>query len=304
MSDSQDPTPNTAPGATPTQAATALAPKRRDRTWMGLVALVLVMAVAAESLRRADNTKPVDWLNEELTYIPSGNMLKPMALDFDEVVADLIWIRGMIYFADAYLTGKSYKWLGHIIDVVTTLNPRLHQAYEFAGVVLTKEKAELPKTLRILERGIGEFQNDWKLRLYAAMGQLALDSNYNRAAEILKPIADQEDVPGHIKTMCARLIDKGGNRRVALAFLVDRYLESSNPISRELFTEKLLKLYEWDSPPTVAERKRMIKKILREAEVEPMAEFMALELLADYLNGGEMNEKNRNLMQLLGENVP
>ena len=175
-----------------------------------------------------------------------------MVLDFDEAVADLIWIQGMIYFADAYLNGKSYKWMGHIIDVVTTLNPRLHQAYEFAGVVLTKEKRELPKTLRILDRGIGEFPNDWRLRLYAAMGQIALDSNYSRAAELLRPVADQEDVPGHIKTMCATLLDKGGSRKLALAFLVDRYLETDNPISRELFLEKILKLYPSERMPAPA----------------------------------------------------
>jgi hypothetical protein len=216
-------------------------------------------------------------------------------------VADLLWIRGMIYFADAYLTGKSYKWLGHIIDVVTTLNPRLHQAYEFAGVVLTKEKAELPKTLRILDRGIGEFQNDWRLRLYAAMSQLAYDSNYTRAAELLRPIADQEEVPGHIKTMCATLLDKGGNRRVALAFLVDRYLETRNPISRELFLEKIMKLYSGPKSRPREDALRVMKKVLREAEVEPMAEFMALEVLSEYMKGEELTEGTRKLLQMIGE---
>lgn len=290
--------------ATPPTAAPA-APARtarpRDMTWLGLVIMVFLLAVGAITVRKADDTKPKDWLESQLTYIPSGNMLKPMALDMDEAVADLIWIRGMLYFADAYLTGKSYKWMGHIVDVVTTLNPRLHQAYEFAGVVLTKEKSELPKTLKILNRGIDQFQNDWRLRLYTAMAQVTFDSNYTHAAELLRPVADQEDVPGHIKTMCATLLNKGGNRHVALAFLVDRYLETGNPISRELFVDKILKLYP-DTVRSVAARKRVIAKALHEAEVEPMAEFMALELLSDYLKGGPMRPSSEKLLNLLGEN--
>jgi hypothetical protein len=280
--------------------STAPAP-RRDRTWLGLAVLALLIGVGAFSLHRADDTKPKDWLDDQLTYVPSGKMLKPMALDYDEAVADLIWIRGMMYFADAYLTGKSYKWLGHIIDVVTTLNPRLHQAYEFAGVVLTKEKAELPKTLRILDRGIGEFQNDWKLRLYAAMGHLTLDSNYTKAADLLKPIADQEEVPDHIKAMSARLIGKGGDRRLALAFLIDRYLETDNPISHELFVARMIKLFPEAGSRSEEDKKRVIRKVMQEAKVEPLAELLGIEFLMEYLPGTELSPKHQKLLKLLGE---
>lgn len=277
------------------------AARRADPTWAGLAVLVLLLAAGSWFLKKTDESKPKDWLDDRLTYVPSGKLLKPMVLDMDEAVADLLWIRGMIYFADAYLNQRSYKWLGHIIDVVTTLNPRLHQAYEFAGVVLTKEKSELPKTLRILDRGIGEFRQDWKLRLYAAIGQLAYDSNYARAAELLRPVATQEDVPGHIKTMCATLMDKGGNRRVALAFLVDRYLETDNPISREMFLEKIMKMYTDDRMPSREDALRVMKKVLHEAEVEPLAEYLALEVISEYMKGDSLSAKTRHLLKLIGE---
>lgn len=275
--------------------------RRLDPTWAGLLILVLLFAAGSWTLGKSDAAKPADWLDDRLTYVPSGRFLKPMVLDMDEAVAGLLWVRGMIYFADAYLNQRSYKWLGHIIDVVTTLNPRFHQAYEFAGVVLTKEKSEIPKTLRVLDRGIGEFPRDWKLRLYAAMAQLAHDSDYVRAAELLEPVTTEEDVPGHIKTMCASLLDKGGNRRLALAFLVDRYLETRTPISRELFLEKMLKLYAGGNLPPREDCLRVLKKVLREAEVEPMAEFMALEVISEYLKGEPMSEKTRELLKMLDE---
>lgn len=279
----------------------APAPRGRGRAWIGLLVLALLIGAGSYSLRRADAAKPADWLDDRLTYVPSGKFLKPMVMDLDEAVADLIWIRGMIYFADAYLTGKSYRWLGHIIDVVTTLNPRLHQAYEFAGVVLTKEKHELPKTLRILERGIAQFENDWRLRLYAAMAQVAHDSDYARAAELLKPVTGQEDVPGHIKTMCATLLNKSGNRRLALAFMVDRYLETDNPISRELFVAKILKLYPESEGIPEEDRKRVIGKAMQEAQLEPMAEVIALEVISGYLQGRPVEPKIAKLLELLGE---
>lgn len=277
--------------------------RTRPRAWIGFLALALLIVAGSWSLRKADATKPKDWLDDRLTYVPSGKFLKPMVLDYDEAVADLLWIQAMMYFADAYLTGKSYKWLGHMLDVVTTLNPHLHQAYEFAGSVLTKEKPELPKTLRILDRGIGRFPDDWRLRLYAAMAQISLDSNYTRASELLAPVASQEEVPAHIKTLCATLMHKGGNERLAMAFLVDRYLENDNPISRELFLKKMDKIFPAadTSAAAAGKRREVATKVLREAEIEPLAEHMAIEVLFEYYRGLPLSGKVAHLLKLIGE---
>jgi hypothetical protein len=274
--------------------------KPRDMTWLGILVLAGLIVSAGWFLRRADASKPKDWLDDQLTYIPSGNMLKPMVLDQEPVVADLLWVRAMIYFADAYLNERSHKWLGHIVDVVTTLNPRLYQAYEFAGVVMAKEKRELPKTLPILERGVAEFPKDWRLRLYAAMGHIANDSDHVRAAEILEPIALEKDVPDHIRTLAATFLDRGGSRPMALAFLMERYVRSDNPIQREIFLERMLKLY--PSPPSLPDetRRRVARKVLQEAEVEPMVEQVALGVLGEYL-AGQPSQQTLKLLKLLGE---
>ncbi|MEO6094172.1 MAG: hypothetical protein ABIW76_00335, partial [Fibrobacteria bacterium] len=226
----------------------------KDLTWIGILSIVLLLGSAAWFLEKADASKPRDWNQDRLTYLPSGKFLKPIVMDLDEAVGDLLWIKAMIYFADAYMQGKGYGWLGHMLDIVTTLNPHMHQAYEFGGVVLTKEKSQLPKTMRLLNRGIEVYPKDWRLRVYAAMAQLALDSNYTRAAEYLEPVTLDKEVPDHIRTMCATLLSKGGGRRVALAFLVNSYLRSDNTINREIFIEKILKLYP-GRPEEVAKRK-------------------------------------------------
>ena len=258
----------------------------------------MLLAASAWLVNRADQSKPPDWNQDRLTYLPSGEFLKPMAMDLDEAVAALLWVRGMIYFADAYLEGKSYRWMGHILDVVTTLNPYFRPAYEFAGVVLTKEKWELPKTLRLLDRGIETYPKDWKIRLYASLARLEMDSNYTLAAKYLEPIALEKDVPDHIRTLCASLLSKGGGRRMALAFLVNSYVRSENPIHQEIFLEKILKLYERSRPGRDAVRKETLKQVLHEAKVEPMAEMIALGVLHEYLTDS-LSQQSRHLLKLL-----
>ncbi len=269
----------------------------RDRTWIGIVALVALFAISVWLIRKTDNTKPSDWNESRLTYLPSGKILKPMAMDLDEAVADMIWIDGMIYFADAYLGKKTYQWLWHFLDIVTILNPRFYQAYEFGGVVLTKEKSELPKTLYLLDRGIAEFPTDWRLRVYAAMAQLSLDSNYVKSAEYLKPIALVPDIPNHIRTLAAALLSKGGGQRMALAFLVDCYVRSENQINREIFVNRILRLYP-GKPEEESHRRDLVEKVLHEVKVTPDVLMLGLGVIHEYLSG-DVSPQTQKLINLL-----
>jgi hypothetical protein len=283
------------------QASSTLAAQTRgrlhDRTWLGLFLLPLLLLASAWLVGRADQVKPADWNEDRLTYIPSGKLLKPMVLDFDEAAADILWIDAMIYFADAYLSGKSYTWLGHMLDIVTQLNPRFYQAYEFGGVTLTKDKTQAPQALRLLERGIGEFPKDWKLRLYAAMTRLGHDSDYTQAAAYLEPVSLDPEVPNHIRTLCATFLSKGGGRKVALAFLVDRWLHSGNAINREIFVDKILALYP-GGPQPEPERRETIVKILQEVSYEPVVQVMGLGVMHQYLTDS-LDTEGRRLIDLL-----
>lgn len=273
------------------------------RTWLGVVALLVLLALSALLIRKADGTKTKDWNEDRFTYLPSGKILKPMVMDLDEAAADILWIWGMLYFSDAYLQGNGYQWLGHVLDIVTTLNPHFHTAYEFGGTVLTREKSQVPKTLKLLDRGIGVFPGDWKLRLFAATAQLQLDSNFTKAAAYLEPIALDTAVPAHIRTMSATLLNKGGGRHMALAFLVNRYSRSANAIGREIFLEKILKLYPETGyaagSPGSKEGRMIVEKILREVAAEPMSENTALRVIDEFLRGGEISRPTRALLDLL-----
>lgn len=266
-------------------------------TWFGLLALIMLFAFSVFLIRKADDTKPADWNDSRLTYLPSGKILKPMVMDLDEAVAAIFWIYSMQYFADAYLEGKSYRWIGQCLDIVTLLNPRFRDAYEFGGVVLTKHKAEIPKTLLLLDRGIGEFPTDWKLRLYAAIAQLSLDSNFVKAAEYLKPVSLAQDVPDHIRTLAATFLDKGGDKRIALAFLADRYIRSENSINREIFVKKILKLYP-SYFTNESKRQQAVEMVLHEVTLDPKNLMLALGVIHEYLSGN-MSPTTKNLIDML-----
>ena len=74
---------------------------------------------------------PREQLKEKLIYIPKGPFIKTAALGFDAVLADLLWVRSVVYFGGHFLTDKDYHWLYEILDAATTLDPKNILAYRF-----------------------------------------------------------------------------------------------------------------------------------------------------------------------------
>jgi hypothetical protein len=268
-----------------------------------LACLPLVLFLASLCLNRADAGKTKDWQKDQLTYLPSGKLLKPMTLGFEEASASLLWVKGVLYFGEAFLSGGGYQWMGHMLDIVTTLNPRFKEAYNFGSALLTKDKKEIPATLKLIERGLVEYPAEWRWRVSAALAKRKFDSDYVAAAEYLKPVAGDTSVPKHVRLLVATFAEKGGNERMAVAYLVERYLQSTTAIEKEMFSERLAKIDLRDSlnrqvgkPPTA--KQRIIRSILDSAQPAQQETVVAvlLEILAGKPSPGVMR-----LLKSLGE---
>ena len=119
-----------------------------------------------------------------------------------------------------------------------------------------------------------------------------------KAAQYLEPITLAPGVPDHIRTFCATLLQKGGGYRVALSFLVDRYVRSGNAINREIFLKKIMALYPPPMPETEARRADTVQKILHEIELEPKVTMMGLGLIHEFLTGS-LSPQSQQLLDAL-----
>ncbi len=254
-----------------------------------LFAVLLGLWFTASSLQvLTDREKPSDWNRSSLLYLPSGHWVKPMALGYREGLAAVLWVRGVIYFGEAYLEGKSSEWLGQFLDMVTLLNPRFQDAYDFAGAILAKDSSGREAARKIMDRGISEYPENWQFRVYAALNQMKLDSNSVQAAAYLEPVATLDQVPNHIRTLAAGLLTKGGNERMALAYLTGQYLRTPDPLHREIFLERILRVYP-EPIPSNQDSTRVradIKSMLDFAASGPGREGAVLGLLQAYIQSG------------------
>ena len=183
------------------------------------VVLLLVLAPAIPWLQtRIDSTLGAFRPQEEALYLQSGKHVKMIAPGFEGIAADLYWLRTVQYFGGqrTYSRDKNFALLYPLIDITTTLDPRLEIAYRYGAIFLSEPPpvgAGRPREgIAILERGARALPDSWWLRQDMGFFYYLFLKDAEKASEVL---TEASKIPGAafwLKAMAADLLAKGGDR--------------------------------------------------------------------------------------------
>jgi hypothetical protein len=134
-------------------ALAALAPSRRRflAAWLAaLVAGTAAFLVADLSWRALPHPQPL----EELSYYPSGHFLRPATVGHAATAADLAWLRAVQYYGLHRSTDNRFARMGHVFDILTTLEPGFIPAYSFGAFALAQEGRDFAAAERLMKKGL------------------------------------------------------------------------------------------------------------------------------------------------------
>lgn len=190
---------------------------------------------------------------ETLLYLPSGKYLKPLMIGFDQIAADLLWLKVVSYFGGHYLTDKSYPWLYHILDLTTTLDPYFRLPYEFGGVVLSVEKTDVSQSNALLMKGIRYYPDYWRLPFYLGFNYFFYLKDPETAALYISRAASLPGHPPYLPKLAASLYAHAGHKDIALSFLNQIYQNAEDPALKESISQKISDLQEGKLPSSLGE---------------------------------------------------
>ena len=190
---------------------------------------------------------------ETLLYLPSGKYLKPLMIGFDQMAADLLWIKVVGYFGEHYLTDKSYPWLYHILDLTTTLDPYFQIPYEFGGIVLSVEKTDIDQSNALLMKGMQYFPDYWRLPFYLGFNYFFYLKDPEIAAVYISMAASLPGHPPYLPKLAASLYTRAGHKDTALSFLNQIYQNTDDSSLKESISQKISDLQEEKLPFSLGE---------------------------------------------------
>jgi tetratricopeptide (TPR) repeat protein len=185
---------------------------------------------------------------KETLYLNSGEALKRASIGFDGLMADIYWIRVLLYVGEQFeqqrAANQSFDirqldMLEPMLNLTVELDPRYLAAYRFGAVFLPEINAE--EAVRFVERGIRNNPGEW--RLYQDLGFVEWKRNHFRqAADAYARGASLPGAPAWMRPMSALMLAKGGDRETAREIFLRLYEESDDPLIKQICEEQLAML--------------------------------------------------------------
>jgi len=185
---------------------------------------IVVASTAVHAMQVSlDDRRGSSIASPSLFYLPDGEVLKRVSFGYEQIVADVIWIRLIQVFGNRVVEDVEYDWIFRALDTVTTLDPQFVEAYEAGGLVLTVMADHVDQSNFILEKGIRADLREWKIPFLLGFNYFNFLQNYQKAAQYLELATEYPGHPKWLPLLVAKLHVQAHAPDVALEFLVRVY---------------------------------------------------------------------------------
>ena len=198
--------------ATPSRTRTSL------RRWTALVVLLAVAVgtqIALEGMQRPTAAEAVTWVR-------SPALMRKLTLGFNDLWADVYWIRAVQYFGDTKLSKdetKNYDRLYPLLDVTTTLDPRFNIAYRLGAILLSEGypsgAGNTDQAIALLEKGLREMPEKWQYANDAGFVSYWWKRDPALAAQWFLKASQIPGAPNWLQPVAASMLTEGGEREPA-----------------------------------------------------------------------------------------
>jgi hypothetical protein len=211
--------------------------------WLAVIgAPVLFLALFFLQTRIDARTRTEAQTQEEL-LLRSPSAIKKMSLGYDSLLGDIYWTRVVQYYGNRLGTHHStYTLLWPLLDITTTLDPKLVIAYHFGAVFLAEPAvgANRPDlAVNLVKRGIAANPDVWGL--YGDLGFLYYwhFRDYHDAAAAYMAGSNTPQGPEWMKVMAARMQQKLGSVDTSRMIWSEIYNSHTDPNIRKLALKTL-----------------------------------------------------------------
>jgi hypothetical protein len=227
-------------------------------TWRLALLLVLLVPAVPWSQRQIDRGAGTFRVQEEVLYLWSGTHVKRLFPGFEGLAADVYWLRTVQYFGGQRLfaSNKRFELLRPLIEITTTLDPRLEMAYRYGATFLSEPSplgAGRPREgIEVLEAGTRAIPSSWRLRQDLGFFHFIYMHDAERAAAVLNEAADLPGAAFWLRTLAADLLAKGGERAASRRMWQQMFDQSEAGIIKENARSRLRILDSFDRADRLA----------------------------------------------------
>jgi tetratricopeptide (TPR) repeat protein len=141
------------------------APKRIP--WLALVVIVLLFGAIATLQNHIDAETSDFAVQKQELLLSSPRAIEKLSLGYDSLLGDVYWTRAVQYYGSRLAEPHpNFDLLWPLLNITTTLDPKLVVAYHFGAVFLSEQVVGANRTdlaIKLVQRGIKANPDNWYL---------------------------------------------------------------------------------------------------------------------------------------------
>ncbi len=178
---------------------------------------------------------------ETIAAYPRPEFARVMALGYDAMTADFLFIKAAYYFGNHYLTDRTYPLLGRMIEVIARLNPDLKIAILFGDAAISSmgTPEAIEEANRLLDIGHELFPEDYNFVFRKGMNYYMYLNDMEKAYPYLYRGARMKGAPPKLYWMVTKAMTKGGGYRLAYEYTASQLEETKDDNVKDLLKVRL-----------------------------------------------------------------
>jgi len=221
-------------------------PSQRLRWIAAACTPVLLVCVAALQAEIDMRTRTATQERDEL-LLSSPSAVRKISLGYDSLLADIYWTRAVQYYGSRVATDHpNFDLLWPLLNITTTLDPKLLIAYRFGGVFLSETgrggAGRTDLAIKLIKRGIAANPGQWILGSDLGFLYYWRMRDYPASAAAYLDASKKPGAPLWVKIMAARVAQKGGSLDTSRMIWSQLYESTKNSLVKKKAEEMLLGL--------------------------------------------------------------
>ena len=203
--------------------------------------LIITLALCSFSFTKFSRLNKNVELNSrpEILYLPSGKGLQFISFGFRNALAHFLWFQANNYFGKHFRADRNYEWLSHYCKLVTTLNQKNRDYYQFCGTMLAWEASKPQESIDIYSRAIEAYPDDWFFYYLRGFTYAFFAQDDEKAKADFVKSATLPNAHYFVARLAARKMLNSGNVDDAKEFLKEAIEMAADPSTKSVLLNRL-----------------------------------------------------------------
>lgn len=211
--------------------------------WAPLAGIALLFGAIATLQNRIDVQARDFAVQKEELLLSSPTAMQELSLGYDSLLGDIYWTRAVQYYGSRVgEPDANYDLLWPLLDITTTLDPKLIIAYRFGAIFLSEQVEGANRTdlaIKLVKKGIAANPNDWHLDGDLGFLYYWRLKDYPKAAAVYLEGSKKPNAPPWLKLMAARVAEMGGSFETSRMIWSEIYISTQDQHVRKMAAEQL-----------------------------------------------------------------